>query len=73
MGWAEHGCGMEGTLTIRSRMQPAPPPYAPDEGGLSRLSLQSINRAMQKPYEEYSIGVLDIYGFEIFQVCVALL
>ena len=23
---------------------------------------------MQKPQEEYSIGVLDIYGFEIFQV-----
>lgn len=23
---------------------------------------------MQKPYEEYSVGVLDIYGFEIFQV-----
>uniref|UniRef100_A0A8C0VN86 Myosin IF n=2 Tax=Cyanistes caeruleus TaxID=156563 RepID=A0A8C0VN86_CYACU len=22
---------------------------------------------MQKPYEEYSVGVLDIYGFEIFQ------
>lgn len=34
---------------------------------------QSINRAMQKPYEEYSVGVLDIYGFEIFQVCVAVL
>ncbi|NXM58987.1 MYO1F protein, partial [Illadopsis cleaveri] len=31
------------------------------------LSPQSINRAMQKPYEEYSVGVLDIYGFEIFQ------
>lgn len=30
--------------------------------------LQAINRAMQKPQEEYSIGVLDIYGFEIFQV-----
>ena len=29
---------------------------------------QAINRAMQKPQEEYSIGVLDIYGFEIFQV-----
>ncbi|NXX41193.1 MYO1F protein, partial [Tricholaema leucomelas] len=29
--------------------------------------VESINRAMQKPYEEYSIGVLDIYGFEIFQ------
>lgn len=40
---------------------------------LSPLSPQSINRAMQKPYEEYSIGVLDIYGFEIFQVCVAVL
>ncbi|KFQ64802.1 Unconventional myosin-If, partial [Pelecanus crispus] len=26
--------------------------------------VESINRAMQKPYEEYSIGVLDIYGFE---------
>lgn len=30
--------------------------------------LQSINKAIQKPYEEFSIGVLDIYGFEIFQV-----
>lgn len=40
----------------------------PHEGGSRHLSLQSINRAMQKPYEEYSIGVLDIYGFEIFQV-----
>ncbi|NWR65862.1 MYO1F protein, partial [Bucorvus abyssinicus] len=29
--------------------------------------VESINRAMQKPFEEYSIGVLDIYGFEIFQ------
>ncbi|OCU00538.1 hypothetical protein XELAEV_18006316mg [Xenopus laevis] len=29
--------------------------------------VESINKAMQKPYEEYSIGVLDIYGFEIFQ------
>lgn len=37
------------------------------------LFLQSINKAMQKPYEEYSIGVLDIYGFEIFQVSPALL
>lgn len=34
------------------------------------FSLQSVNRAMQKPHEEYSIGVLDIYGFEIFQVLV---
>uniref|UniRef100_A0A674KBR8 Myosin IF n=1 Tax=Terrapene triunguis TaxID=2587831 RepID=A0A674KBR8_9SAUR len=29
--------------------------------------VESINRAMQKSNEEYSIGVLDIYGFEIFQ------
>ncbi|XP_054836213.1 unconventional myosin-If [Eublepharis macularius] len=29
--------------------------------------VESINRAMQKPNEEYSVGVLDIYGFEIFQ------
>ncbi|KAG8126889.1 hypothetical protein E2320_022019, partial [Naja naja] len=29
--------------------------------------VESINRAMQKPKEEYSIGVLDIYGFEIFK------
>ncbi|XP_009665469.2 unconventional myosin-If isoform X1 [Struthio camelus] len=29
--------------------------------------VESINRAMRKPHEEYSIGVLDIYGFEIFQ------
>ncbi|XP_032067969.1 unconventional myosin-If [Thamnophis elegans] len=29
--------------------------------------VESINRAMQKPKEEYSVGVLDIYGFEIFK------
>ncbi|XP_075300393.1 unconventional myosin-If isoform X2 [Opisthocomus hoazin] len=29
--------------------------------------VESVNREMQKPHEEYSIGVLDIYGFEIFQ------
>ncbi|KAM4810242.1 unconventional myosin-If [Rhinophrynus dorsalis] len=29
--------------------------------------VESINKAMQKPHQEYSIGVLDIYGFEIFQ------
>ncbi|XP_036597218.1 unconventional myosin-If isoform X1 [Trichosurus vulpecula] len=29
--------------------------------------VEAINRAMQKPQQEYSIGVLDIYGFEIFQ------
>ncbi|KAK2087271.1 Unconventional myosin-If [Saguinus oedipus] len=34
---------------------------------LSPPTPQAINRAMQKPQEEYSIGVLDIYGFEIFQ------
>lgn len=35
---------------------------------LSPPASQAINRAMQKPQEDYSIGVLDIYGFEIFQV-----
>nr|DBA28594.1 TPA: hypothetical protein GDO54_008923 [Pyxicephalus adspersus] len=29
--------------------------------------VESVNKAMQKPCEEFSIGVLDIYGFEIFQ------
>uniref|UniRef100_A0A672JRR8 Osteoclast-stimulating factor 1 n=1 Tax=Salarias fasciatus TaxID=181472 RepID=A0A672JRR8_SALFA len=29
--------------------------------------VEAINKAIQKPYEEFSIGVLDIYGFEIFQ------
>ncbi|TNN23372.1 Unconventional myosin-If [Liparis tanakae] len=29
--------------------------------------LQAINKAIQKPHEEFSIGVLDIYGFEIFK------
>lgn len=29
---------------------------------------QGINDAMQKEKEEMSIGVLDIYGFEIFEV-----
>ncbi|XP_043909677.1 unconventional myosin-If [Protopterus annectens] len=29
--------------------------------------VEEINKAIQKPYEEYSIGVLDIYGFEIFK------
>ncbi|XP_073455276.1 unconventional myosin-If isoform X1 [Aquarana catesbeiana] len=29
--------------------------------------VESINKAMRKPHEEFSIGVLDIYGFEIFQ------
>ncbi|KAG7474179.1 unconventional myosin-Ie-like [Solea senegalensis] len=29
--------------------------------------VHSINKAMQKDQEEFNIGVLDIYGFEIFQ------
>ena len=29
---------------------------------------QSINEAMSKEKDEMSIGVLDIYGFEIFEV-----
>lgn len=28
---------------------------------------QSVNKAMRKDYEEINIGILDIYGFEIFQ------
>ena len=30
---------------------------------------QAVNKAMQKDATDLSIGVLDIYGFEIFQVC----
>uniref|UniRef100_A0A8D0G5J8 Myosin motor domain-containing protein n=1 Tax=Sphenodon punctatus TaxID=8508 RepID=A0A8D0G5J8_SPHPU len=29
--------------------------------------VDAVNKAMQKDHEEYNIGVLDIYGFEIFQ------
>ncbi|OCT89536.1 unconventional myosin-Ie [Xenopus laevis] len=29
--------------------------------------VDSINKAVKKDHEEYNIGVLDIYGFEIFQ------
>ncbi|XP_061594762.1 unconventional myosin-If [Cololabis saira] len=29
--------------------------------------VEAINKAIRKPHEEFSIGVLDIYGFEIFQ------
>ncbi|XP_072284752.1 unconventional myosin-Ie-like [Pyxicephalus adspersus] len=29
--------------------------------------VQAVNKAMRKDAEEYNIGVLDIYGFEIFQ------
>lgn len=31
--------------------------------------VQSVNIAIRKDYVEFNIGVLDIYGFEIFQVC----
>ena len=34
---------------------------------------QCINKAMQKDQEDLNIGVLDIYGFEIFQVRTRLL
>lgn len=34
------------------------------------FSFQSINKAMVKDHQEFNIGVLDIYGFEIFQVSV---
>ena len=30
--------------------------------------VQSVNNAIRKDHEVLSIGVLDIYGFEIFQV-----
>uniref|UniRef100_UPI00358DECC1 unconventional myosin-Ie-like n=1 Tax=Myxine glutinosa TaxID=7769 RepID=UPI00358DECC1 len=29
--------------------------------------VESINKAIRKSHDEYSMGVLDIYGFEIFQ------
>ncbi|XP_076800330.1 unconventional myosin-Ie-like isoform X2 [Clavelina lepadiformis] len=29
--------------------------------------VQSVNNAIRKDYDEFNIGVLDIYGFEIFQ------
>ncbi|XP_071970523.1 unconventional myosin-Ie-like [Engystomops pustulosus] len=29
--------------------------------------VEAVNKAMRKDIEEYNIGVLDIYGFEIFQ------
>lgn len=35
---------------------------------LSSSSSQAVNKAMEKQHQEYNIGVLDIYGFEIFQV-----
>lgn len=36
------------------------------------MHLQAINKAMQKDREDLNIGVLDIYGFEIFQVNVVI-
>lgn len=35
----------------------------------STFGFQSINKAMVKDHQDFNIGVLDIYGFEIFQVC----
>ena len=35
---------------------------------VSHCVLQSVNKAMQKDRVELTIGVLDIYGFEIFMV-----
>lgn len=32
------------------------------------FELQSINKAVVKDQQELNVGVLDIYGFEIFQV-----
>lgn len=34
------------------------------------IVLQAINKAVVKDQQELNIGVLDIYGFEIFQVSV---
>lgn len=34
--------------------------------------VQSVNTAIRKDYDELNIGVLDIYGFEIFQVGIVL-
>ena len=35
--------------------------------GLFFYVFQSVNKAMRKDYEEINIGILDIYGFEIFE------
>ena len=37
------------------------------------VALQFINKAMQKDQEGLTIGVLDIYGFEIFMVSAPLI
>jgi len=34
--------------------------------------VEAVNNAIRKDYEEFNIGVLDIYGFEIFQVWIAI-
>lgn len=34
---------------------------------LLNLDLQKVNIAMNTPNEEMNIGILDIYGFEIFE------
>ena len=34
------------------------------------LLSKSVNKAMQKDTDEISIGILDIYGFEIFKVSI---
>ncbi|XP_069798544.1 myosin IEb [Narcine bancroftii] len=36
-------------------------------GRLFDYLVDAINKAIQKEHEEFNIGVLDIYGFEIFQ------
>ena len=35
------------------------------------LLSKSVNKAMQKDTDEISIGILDIYGFEIFKVSIS--
>ena len=34
---------------------------------IHKYIIQAVNKAMQKDHTEVSIGILDIYGFEIFQ------
>ena len=42
----------------------------PDQFNLFSYFSQSVNKAMQKEKQELTIGVLDIYGFEIFIVSI---
>lgn len=53
---------LQHVLQLRSLSTPSPHACA--------VSFQSINKAMVKDHQEFNIGVLDIYGFEIFQVSV---